>query len=196
MSMESPMTFKTRELRPCADPPHGRRGPKDRVLRRQRRWTHLAAVAVVAALASPFVAAPAQAQDNADSFTLPVERFRPAIDDKGLVTTESGSIPPHLGFQTGLDVNYALNPLVIRDGDGNFIDAIIAHRLAGDGLFTIGFFDYASIGVDLPVTFLQLAGDVTTDQNVAQLVGADQGLSAIGIGDLKLVPKGRIHRKS
>src|SRR5437868_12178266 len=125
MSMESPMT-----LREPAFP------------RPQRAPLVLGAALLASTFVALTAAAPAQAQDNADSFTLPVERFRPAIDDKGLVTTESGSIPPHLGFQTGLDVNYALNPLVIRDGDGNFIDAIIAHRLAGDGLFTIGLFDY------------------------------------------------------
>src|SRR5690242_7827932 len=140
MSMERPMTLRASTFS------------------RTRRAPIGALVAAMLASGVLAAAAPALAQDNADSFTLPVERFRPAIDDKGLVTTESGSIPPHLGFQTGLDLNYALNPLVIRDGDGNFLDAIIAHRVAGDGLFTIGLFDYASIGVDLPVTFLQVAG--------------------------------------
>jgi outer membrane protein OmpA-like peptidoglycan-associated protein len=146
-----------------------------------------AVLLVVATAAGPVVA-----QSN-DSFTLPVERFRPAIDDKGLVTTESGSIPTHLGFQTGLDLNYALNPLVIRDGNDNVVASIIAHRVAGDALFTIGLFDYVSVGVDLPITFLQLGGEI--DPTLADAVGATQGLAGIGVGDLKLVPKVRILRE-
>ena len=145
--------------------------------------------AIVLALSLAF---PAVAQENA--FTLPVERFRPSIDDKGLATTESGSIPSHFGFQTGLLLNYALNPLVIRDGDGAFLASIISHRVAGDALFTIGLFDYVSVGVDLPITFVQVGGEVT-DQTLADAVGINEGLAGIGLGDLKLVPKVRILRE-
>ena len=147
--------------------------------------------AVVAALA---LCLPARAQQNPDAFTLPVERFRPAIDDKGLATTESGAIPSHLGFQTGLLLNYALNPLVIRDNNNVIVGSIVSHRVAGDALFTIGLFDYVSVGVDLPMTFLQLGGQIT-NQALADATGVSQGLAGVGIGDLKLVPKVRILRE-
>jgi outer membrane protein OmpA-like peptidoglycan-associated protein len=150
----------------------------------------LRALAAVATLA---VAAPAVAQDEQDSFTLPVERFRPAIDDKGLATTEGGSIPAHLGMQGGLIFNYAYNPLVIRNNnDDSVVTAIVAHRLAADALFTIGLFDYVSVGVDLPLTLVQTAGDLG---ELGDVVGAQNGLAAIGVGDLKLVPKVRILRE-
>ncbi len=151
------------------------------------------ALPALGALCAGLAFAPAVRAQSDDAFTLPIERFRPAIDDKGLVTTESGSIPTHLGFQTGLDLNYALNPLVIRDANGDVVGDIVSHRVAGDALFTIGLFDYVSLGVDLPITFLQVGGDV--QQNLADAVGVSSGLASVGIGDLKIAPKVRILRE-
>lgn len=137
------------------------------------------------------VAVPAGAQDAA--FTLPVERFRPASDDKGLATTEAGAIPAHLGVQTALLLNYALNPLILRDGAGNAQASIIAHRVAGDALFSIGLLDAVSLGVAVPVTLLQLGGEVP--DNLAEAVGVANGLTSIGVGDVRLVPKVRVLRE-
>lgn len=134
-----------------------------------------------------------RAHAQVDAFTLPVERFRPTVDDKGLATTEAGAIPTHFGFHTGLLVNYALNPLVIRDGDGQALASIISHRLAGNALFTIGFFDYVSVGVDVPLTFVQIGGEVPSD--LADAVGVANGLAGIGVGDVRLVPKVRVLRE-
>jgi len=133
------------------------------------------------------------AQEEPDAATVPLDRFRSTIDDKGLGTTEGGAIPGHLGFQGGLILNYALNPLVLRDPDGVVIAPIVAHRLVGDALFTIGLFDYVSIGVDLPMTLVQVGGAVP--DNVADAVGFASGLSVIGLGDLRLVPKVRLLRE-
>ncbi|HEY4221437.1 MAG TPA: OmpA family protein [Myxococcota bacterium] len=147
-------------------------------------------LAIVLAIAGLAQAAHAQ---TTDAFTLPIERFRPAIDDKGLATVEGGAIPSSFGWQTGLVLNYALNPLVIRDADGTVKASIIAHRIGADAQFTIGLFDYVSLGVDLPMTLLQLGGDVPTD--LQNLVGVQDGLTGIGLGDLRLVPKVRILRE-
>ncbi len=140
-----------------------------------------------------FGTAPAWAQAEPEANTVPLDRFRTTIDDNGLGITEGGAIPGHLGFQGGLILNYALNPLVLRDGDGDVISAIVAHRLVGDAVFTIGLFDYVSIGVDLPLTLVQVGGDVP--QNLAGAVGVANGLSTIGVGDLRLVPKLRLLRE-
>ncbi len=149
--------------------------------------------AVVVATLALALALANSAQAQQDAFTLPVERFRPTIDDKGLGTTESGDIPTHFGFHTGLVVNYALNPLVLRNGDGTPLASIISHRLAGNGLFSIGFFDYVSVGVDIPLTFVQIGGEVP--DNLADAVGVANGLAGIGVGDIKLVPKVRVLRE-
>jgi outer membrane protein OmpA-like peptidoglycan-associated protein len=145
-------------------------------------------------LAAMLASTAAAAQSTPDSTTLPLDRFRPTIDDKGLGTTEGGEISPHLGWQTGLVLNYALNPLVLRDAQGNVVDSIIAHRLVGDAMFEIGLYDYVSLGVDLPVAILNLPGQIT-DTSLNAALGFDKGVAGIGIGDLKLVPKVRILRE-
>src|SRR5688572_25652747 len=145
----------------------------------------------LAAILAFSIAGVAHAQT--ESTTLPIERFRPAIDDKGLGTTEGGAIPSHLGWQTGLILNYALNPLVIRNPEGGIVAPIVAHRLGGDLLFTIGIFDYVSVGVDLPLLFVQTSGTIPDD--IGTVLGVDNGIATIGVGDLKLIPKVRLLRE-
>ena len=151
------------------------------------------AVAVAVALFTSLLAVPASAQGEPAANTVPLDRFRTTIDDKGLGTTEGGAIPGHLAFQTGLVLNYALNPLVLRDDTGAVVAPIVGHRLIGDALFTIGLFDYVSVGVDLPLTLLQLGGEVP--ENLQDAVGVANGLAGIGVGDLRLIPKFRVLRE-
>ena len=133
------------------------------------------------------------AQGEPVTQTVPLDRFRTTIDDKGLGVTEGGAIPGHLAFQAGFVLNYALNPLVLRNGDGEVVAPIVGHRLQGDALFTIGLFEYVSLGIDLPLTLLQVGGDIP--ENLQSVLGAENGLSGIGVGDLKLVPKIRLLRE-
>ncbi|MDP2342050.1 MAG: OmpA family protein [Deltaproteobacteria bacterium] len=135
----------------------------------------------------------ANAQAEPESTTLPLDRFRTPIDDKGLGVTEGGAIPGHLAFQTGLVLNYALNPLVVRDDNGVVVAAIVAHKVSGDLLFTIGLFEYLSVGLDLPLTLVQVGGDVP--DGLKEVLGVANGLAGIGVGDLRLVPKVRLLRE-
>ena len=144
----------------------------------------LAVVTVLAALS---------VQAQTEGTTLPLDRFRAPIDDRGLGVTEGAAIPSHLSFQTGLVLNYALNPLVLRDANNDVAAAIVAHRLAGNAQFTVGLLDYVSLGVDLPLMLANVGGDVPA--SVEGLVGVASGLATIGLGDLKLVPKMRILRE-
>jgi outer membrane protein OmpA-like peptidoglycan-associated protein len=153
--------------------------------------TSISRISLLLAIALAPLAAHAQADDPV-SVSLPLDRYRPTIDDKGLLTTEGGGIPSHMAFQTGLLLNYALNPLVLRDGNGTIVAPLVAHRLVGDAQFTIGLFDYFSVGVDLPVTLVQTGGDLG---DFAGAVGLAEGLAGIGVGDLKLIPKIRLLRE-
>ena len=152
-----------------------------------RRLQHLLfAVALCAGQA-------AFAQAEPDSNTVPLDRFRATIDDKGLGVTEGGAIPGHLAFQAGLILNYALNPLVLRNDNNEVVSAIVAHRLIGDAMFTIGLFEYFSLGIDVPLTLAQVGGDVPPE--LQGRVGVANGLAAIGVGDLRVVPKIRLLRE-
>jgi hypothetical protein len=122
--------------------------------------------------------------------TLPVERFRPSLDAQGLTTTESGGIPAHLATQSGVFVNYARNPLVVRDGDNGIVGALVAHRLAADVLLSIGLFDRLALGVDVPITLAQLGGPLPDD--LIALFGDIRPSAGTGIGDIRVVPKFRV----
>ena len=152
-----------------------------------RRLNHLLAAVVLCASQA------ALAQAEPSSTTVPLDRFRAPIDDKGLGVTEGGAIPGHLAFQAGLVLNYALNPLVLRNENNEVISAIVAHRLIGDAMFTIGLFEYFSLGIDVPLTLAQVGGDVPPELQAA--LGVQDGLAAIGVGDIRLVPKIRLLRE-
>ncbi|HEY1098770.1 MAG TPA: OmpA family protein [Myxococcota bacterium] len=153
-----------------------------------RRLHHLLLVAAVALSATT-----ALAQAEPSSKTVPLDRFRPTIDDKGLAVTEGGAIPGHLAWQAGLILNYGLNPLVLRNDSGEVVSAIVAHRLVGDAQFTIGLFEYFSLGLDIPLTLAQIGGDVPAGLEGA--VGVADGLATIGVGDIRVVPKIRLLRE-
>lgn len=141
-------------------------------------------------------AVPALAQTSAANPTLPLDRFRTPIDTSGFAVTEGGDIPGHLDFQVGLVLDYALNPLVIRDvsdpTNKRVVAAIVSNRIAANALFEIGLFEYVGVGVDLPILLFQNAGNLS---DFAGAPGIDQGLAALGIGDLKLAPKIRVLRQ-
>jgi outer membrane protein OmpA-like peptidoglycan-associated protein len=149
----------------------------------------IALAALLFAASSPALA---QAVSTTSQATLPVERFRTPIDATGLGTTEGGGIPSHLGVHTGVVLNYSLNPLVLRNAAGDRVASIVANRIAADLVVSLGLFEYVSVGVDLPVTLLQIAGDLG---NQADVLGAATGIAGFGVGDLKLVPKVRLLRE-
>jgi len=95
----------------------------------------------------------------------------------------------------GLVLDYALNPLVIRDvsqPSKPVVSDLVQNRIAANMLFEIGLFEYIGIGVDLPMLLFQNSSDLS---DLAGAPGIDQGLAAVGIGDLKLAPKIRILRQ-
>ena len=95
----------------------------------------LFASAAAAAVLAIGLAVPAHAQSEAGTTTLPLERYRPAMDVRGLGTTEAAQVPAHLGWDLGLTFGYELNPLVLRDPNGTVVAPVVAHRVGADLLF-------------------------------------------------------------
>ncbi|MDP2342537.1 MAG: OmpA family protein [Deltaproteobacteria bacterium] len=125
----------------------------------------------------------------AEEARFPVERFRPAIDGNGLIDVDSGDVGDHLDWSAGAFVNYALNPLVLRN-DTQRVGALVAHRVGLDVVGAVSLFDWIEVGVDAPMLVFQ-ARD--TNEVKDAVLGADD-LSAIGIGDLRVLTKVRILR--
>ena len=126
----------------------------------------------------------AMAQQN-----VPGERFRPSTTSSGVIDVESAAIGHHLTWNTALWGGYALDPLVVFNGDGR-LGALVNHRVGADVVFSIALFDWVELAADLPVILFQSAdqGRLSDAQ-----VG---GLSAMGLSDLRLAPKIRLLRAS
>ena len=134
------------------------------------------------------VGARAQVPDGAGSFS--AERFRPALDKNGVIDVESGKVLPHLTPDVSLWLGYALNPLLLQQSDGEVsTGALVAHRVGGNLVASIGLLDWVQLGIDMPFILFQ-ADDIAA---LSSQVQAAQP-SIVGLGDLRLVPKFRLLR--
>lgn len=117
---------------------------------------------------------------GADGFS--GQRFVPAAGAAGGFMVERPVVPRHLGFGAALMLNYALNPVVLRDrATERVLAAPLNHATSVDLLGSIGLFDFLEVAIHVPIHALYLGDD--------SVVGG-QRLDAVGgIGDLRLVHK-------
>ena len=108
------------------------------------------------------------------------ERFVPAISAEGGFTAEHPMVPHHLGWGLGLFLNFADDPVVVKDTNGNDLVKVVDSSFTADLLGSIGLWNRLEIGLHLPVHLLYRGGAYATlDPNG-------------GVGDLRLVPKVQI----
>lgn len=130
--------------------------------------------ALLSSLALALAATPAFAQED----NLDAERFKPAVTTDGWVTAEgSGVRPAQDPLELGLFLNYAHQPLVVVDGDGDVVAKLVGRRMGFDLLGSYTVAGPFALGLDLPLFALQ---------------GGDGDPSFAGIGDLRIVPKLRL----
>ncbi|MBW2459442.1 MAG: OmpA family protein [Deltaproteobacteria bacterium] len=107
-----------------------------------------------------------------------VERFKPAVTHDGFVTAEGSGVRPTADpWEFGLFANYAYNPLVVVNQDGEIVDQFVSGRLGFDVLASVTLWEPFAIGLDLPFFIAQTG---------------DEDPSFGGLGDLRIVPKFRI----
>lgn len=124
----------------------------------------------------------------AEDADFPAERFRPSTTRNGLLDVEWGGIGEHLQWDAALWGNYALNPLVIYDGEER-VGALVGHRVGANLTGSIALFDWVEIAADLPLIVFQ-----TRDDSVLPASLDPVALSPFGIGDFRLAPKLRLLR--
>jgi parallel beta-helix repeat protein len=133
----------------------------------RRRRAVVAPMTLVLALAS----VPAMAQDRG----FDVQQFQPMPSQQGnFVTLSSGRTFPRGVWEVGMLFNYANDPLVLQDADGERVRSVVAGQFVGNVLGSISIIDPLELAFDLP------------------LVLASQGDGAIGgagIGDLRVLGK-------
>src|SRR5207237_4382391 len=112
-----------------------------------------------------------------------VERFAPNIDGRGLFNTESPDAHDPFEWSAGLVLQYARRPFVLRLGSTR-IDDLVANRLGGDLLLSLGLLRWLEIGAALPFA-------LANDQN-ATLGG---GSVSAGLGTMRFQIKFRLLRE-
>ncbi len=141
---------------------------------------------LTASLLASLVAAPARAQEMAPA-DFPVERFRLATTREGLLDVEWAELPARYAFDLGLWMGYEDDPLVVyqQDEQGReVVGELVASRLAGDLVGSVGLTSYLAVGLDVPLILYQ---DRPTN-NPAAPMGLPS-ISSAGLGDLRLSPK-------
>ncbi len=118
---------------------------------------------------------------------VPGERFRPSLSSRGILDVESGSVGGHLDWSAAVWAGYALNPLVVYRGNDR-LGSLVEHRVGINAVLALSLFDWLELGADLPFIAFQAANNGTLP------AGTTDGLSAQGLGDVRLVPKLRLLR--
>jgi outer membrane protein OmpA-like peptidoglycan-associated protein len=134
--------------------------------------------AVLLALMSAATVAAAQGLDG--------ERFQPAAGAAGGFVLERPVVPAHLGYGLGLFLHFADDAVLVRDRQtGETVAKPLDTAVSLDLLASLGLFDFAELGVHLPLR-LVYRGDVVG-------VGGAPLAAAAGVGDVRLVPKLQLH---
>jgi outer membrane protein OmpA-like peptidoglycan-associated protein len=128
------------------------------------------AVALVLALAS---GAAAEGLDG--------ERFVPAVGAEGGFALEHPFVPYHLGWQLGLFLNFADDPVVEKTAAGDDLNKVVDTSVTTDLIASIGFWRRVELGLHLPVHLVYSGDPYVTGGETLEAGG--------GVGDLRLVPK-------
>lgn len=116
----------------------------------------------------------------AEGFDL--QHFHPMPNSMGnYLGASSAEVAPHLEGSAMIVANYANNPL-IRSLEGERIERLVARQGTAHLLLSLGLFDRAEIGLDIPVLFLQ-QGTAIPGSGVSPQDGG------FGLGDIRVVPK-------
>jgi OmpA-OmpF porin, OOP family len=112
-----------------------------------------------------------------------LQLFRPSGAPQDLVMVTQSRPLSHLSVSVGPYFSYSLNPLTLvpRDGDLGSI-SLVGNRLQLDMMATVGLFDWAEVGVDLPLVLLQ------GGQNL-EVIGTEGPVQSFAMGDLRLTGK-------
>jgi hypothetical protein len=142
-------------------------------------------------------AAPAFAQGAAEK-EFSVQRFDPAPGPRNYFSTRGVRTSGEMAWSAGLFVNYAYRPFAVKscfsesncddpNATGHSDVKVIDNLLTGDALASLTPIPRLQIGLKVPVSWV--SGDGLSDTGVA----AKEGIDAVGMGDVTLEGKYRLH---
>ncbi|PIE19581.1 MAG: thrombospondin [Proteobacteria bacterium] len=130
------------------------------------------------------LASSAAAQGQSLQFDL--QPFRLTSTSCGLLSVEGTQIGAHLYPRAVVQLSYQRDPL-LYEGFGQITTAV-GDRIAGEVAVSLGLFNRLEVGLGLPVVLHQSGESL----GASPTVGGSPVVSARGIGDLRVVLKGRI----
>ncbi|MFT7581330.1 MAG: outer membrane protein OmpA-like peptidoglycan-associated protein [Myxococcota bacterium] len=122
-----------------------------------------------------------------DSFDADLFKPLPA-QGINILNISQSPVLPHLGFTAGIFVHYADDPLTAVDNGNSGADVtrMIDTQITGEVSLGLGLFDFASISIVLPVTFVQDGDDLALLGRPGEMV------DGLAMGDLRVLPKFRL----
>ena len=149
-----------------------------------RAWGMLGMLAVLMAL-------PARAQSvttSPASTKIDVQQFKPGPGAYDVLGLHSAKVNRHLGWNVGLSVNYAKDPLTFLDPRADtVVYKLVESQLTVDVMGAIAFLDRFELGLAIPITS-------QTSQSSPTLAPLfDEGVGKTGLGDLRVVPKASLY---
>jgi OmpA-OmpF porin, OOP family len=133
------------------------------------------------ALALALATTSASAQDA----RFDVQLFRPSGAPQDLVMVGQSRPLSHLSASGGFFFNFSLDPLILvnkQGGSSNKVLSIVGSRLQLDAIASVGLFDWAELGVDMPLVLAQ------TGDNL-EAIGTEGPIQGYVLGDLRLTGK-------
>ena len=142
-----------------------------------RRW--LGRVAALSALIAAPLVFPRVAQAQTQSVDLP--KFDPSVPGDRFFGVPSPYAAGKATFHGGVVLDYAHNPLVLVDGNGDKVGAIVEHQMFLHLGINFSLFNRLAINADMPFALLN-KGDGNVNGGGLSFTSPDSA----GIGDLRL----------
>ncbi len=111
-----------------------------------------------------------------------VQTFAPSPHARDYFTVKGSETIGHLNWGVGVLFNYAQNPLVLRESDGDVVRHVVSDQLTGDVLVAFGVLDFMEFALAVPV-HVWMRGDG---------ISSGTGPETFGMGDLRFSPRFRI----
>ncbi|HYH99095.1 Ig-like domain-containing protein, partial [Hyalangium sp.] len=136
------------------------------------------------------LAAPARAQPTPSptSEQIDVQQFKPGPGAYDVLGLQSARVNRHLGWNLGLSVSYAKDPLIFLDPrESTTVYKLVENQLTVDVMGAIAFLDRFELGVAIPITSQTSQSSPTFAPILAE------GVGKTGLGDVRLVPKASLY---
>jgi OmpA-OmpF porin, OOP family len=166
-----------------------------RAIRARRNLLFGALVSAAAGSAAPA----ALAQSSIDG-EFSVQRFNPAPGPRNFITTRGARTDGEMAWSAGLVANYGYLPFTVVscESETNCDDPnaarkddvkVVENIVTGDFMGSLTPIPRVQLGLRIPVTWVK--GQGITDTGTADTQG--DGISAVGLGDVELEGKARLH---